>query len=54
MISGFFAGVFGSVFNTPGDVMRSVIQKRAFSQTTRSRITPALLWSGNGIFQSRR
>jgi len=46
LISGFFAGVFGSVFNTPGDVIRSVIQKRAFSQTTRSRITPALLWSG--------
>jgi solute carrier family 25 2-oxodicarboxylate transporter 21 len=46
LISGFAAGVFGSMFNTPGDVIRSVIQKRAFSTSVRPSITPAFLWSG--------
>jgi len=47
LLSGFAGGVFGSMFNTPGDVIRSVIQKRAFSETaTRSAITPAFVISG--------
>jgi len=46
LLSGFAAGVFGSVFNTPGDVIRSVIQKRAVASTSRYAITPALLLSG--------
>jgi hypothetical protein len=30
LLSGFFAGVFGACFNTPGDTIRSNLQKRAF------------------------
>jgi len=31
LISGFLAGVFGTMLNTPGDTIRSIIQKRVFS-----------------------
>jgi len=46
LLGGFAAGVFGAVFNTPGDVVRTVIQKRAFEEVTKPKITPAYLWSG--------
>lgn len=31
LTSGFLAGVFGTMLNTPGDTVRSIIQKRVFS-----------------------
>lgn len=31
LLSGFLAGVFGTALNTPGDTVRSLIQKRVFS-----------------------
>jgi len=31
LVSGFAAGVFGAALNTPGDTVRSVVMKRAFS-----------------------
>lgn len=46
LLSGFAAGVFGSVFNTPGDVIRSVIQKRAFTVTERPKLSLGFLVSG--------
>ncbi len=60
LVSGFLAGVTGAVFNTPGDTVRSVVQKRLLS-TTPTRATflsvgkeivrekgVASLWSGFG------
>ena len=32
MLSGFLAGVFGACINTPGDTIRSTIQKQVLSQ----------------------
>lgn len=34
LLSGFLAGVFGACFNTPGDTIRSNLQKRAFQGQT--------------------
>lgn len=45
---GFMAGMFGAVFNTPGDVIRSTIQKRMLNEANpgKQTFTPGLLVSG--------
>lgn len=50
LISGFFAGVFGSVFNTPGDVIRTSMQKKVLadvSQTAPARFS--LQYAASGV-----
>jgi hypothetical protein len=41
--AGFSAGTFAAIFNTPADVVRSVVQRRMFSEPTRKAhgISPA-------------
>jgi len=50
LISGFLAGVFGTALNTPGDTIRSLIQKRVFGNLPGD-IT--LLGVGREIYASR-
>ena len=38
LTGGFCAGMFGAVFNTPGDVIRSTIQKRALAEMTLNKV----------------
>jgi len=47
LLSGFAAGVLGTCFNTPFDTIRSVVQKRAFSQGATA--TPTFMGVGRDL-----
>ena len=50
LTSGFAAGVFGAMFNTPGDTIRSVVQKRIFAEPS---IPATFFGVGKEIIQTK-
>jgi hypothetical protein len=56
LTSGFLAGVFGACFNTPGDTIRSVVQKRIFAAAQTgipSKLPTTFLTVGKQIAQEK-
>ena len=51
LFSGFAAGVFGAAFNTPGDTIRTVIQKSILGGNTIT--TPTFIGTAQDIIQKR-
>ena len=53
LVSGFAAGVFGAAFNTPGDTIRTTIQKSVLSASSRSTTMPTFLGTAQDIIRKR-
>lgn len=56
LLSGFLAGVFGACLNTPGDTIRSTLQKRVLSAVAQGRplaVNPTFFSIGNEIVQAK-
>lgn len=51
LLSGFVAGVFGAAFNTPGDTIRTVIQKSVIGGAVD--VTPTFMGTARGIINDR-
>lgn len=49
LAGGFAAGMFGAVFNTPGDVIRSTIQKRAIADAAGGKVPFSLGMMAGGV-----
>ena len=47
LLSGFCAGVFGGAINTPGDTIRTVVQKRILSSSRWLTLTPRVVCCSN-------
>ena len=52
LVSGFAAGVFGAMLNTPGDTIRTNVQKAVFSGESIT-VIPSFLSAGRDIVNRR-
>jgi solute carrier family 25 2-oxodicarboxylate transporter 21 len=53
LLSGFLAGVFGACLNTPGDTIRTTVQKRVLGAAGSKGAATTFLGVGNEIFAAR-